>query len=171
MRWHFLIRSEWAILRTINQPQIEFPKLHAHFQLNVDESCFVCNDGILKIIGDKEKKYHDKNVSDSRVSITVVRTGSAAGGHGPVIFVVTGTTINCNFSSKRLIDEYGLPEGSIVLCNENAYMDDVTWVLTVKHLSAGIQKIVVICDHLEWWTPIIFDGFKSNVNEHESLRT
>ena len=62
----------------------------------MDESCFMCNDGVLKIVGDKEKK-HDKNVADNRVSITVVRRGNAARSNGTIIFVGVGMNYNLKF--------------------------------------------------------------------------
>ena len=59
-RWYYLIQEEWAYQATVNQPEIDFKLVRAHFQPNVDESCFICDDGILKILGDKGKKHHDK---------------------------------------------------------------------------------------------------------------
>ena len=46
LRWHFLIESEWEFMRTNNIPKPLFASVHEHFQLNLDESCFMCNDGI-----------------------------------------------------------------------------------------------------------------------------
>ena len=91
MRWHFLIESEWIYLQSINLPEVDFAKLHKHFQLNLDEGCFLCSDGILKIIGDAYRRHHDKNVADNRVSITTVRIGSAGGSNGPVIYIAVGS--------------------------------------------------------------------------------
>merc|ERR1712155_86428 len=89
----------------------------------------------LKIIGDANRKHHDKNVSDKHCSITVLRCGSAAGTHGPVIFVMSSTQVPRIFAGNRLHKIYGLPEGSCVLVNDNAYMDDATWVKTVDVLA------------------------------------
>ena len=115
LRWHFLIESEWEFMRNSNLPSPLFDTLHEHFQLNLDETCFMCNDGILKIIGAAEKRHHDKNMSDSRVSITAVRCGNAAGANGPVVFLASGQNVNRTFSDYRLRKIYGLPEGSTVL--------------------------------------------------------
>ena len=169
LRWHFLIEAEWEYLRKNNLPEALFLSLREHFQLNLDESCFVCNDGILKIIGDGDKRHHDKNMSDSRVSITIVRCGSAAGTNGPVVFIANGKSVNRTFSQYRLRKLYGLPEGSIVLCNENAYMDDKTWIETVRVMAPGIRAMPVIRDHPEWWICLTFDGFKSHVNVNSTL--
>jgi hypothetical protein len=42
----------------------------------------------LKVIGAKEIKKHMKNSDDSRVYITALRVGAAAGTTGPMIFLV-----------------------------------------------------------------------------------
>ena len=103
VRWHFLIESEWDYLQLTNHPSQVFTELHEHFQLNLDEACFLCSDGILKIIGDGAKKHHDKNMSDSCVSITIVRIGSAAGTNGPVLFLASGTKRKRKESEKSSI--------------------------------------------------------------------
>ena len=82
---------------------MEFIAIQEHFQLNLNETCFMCNEGVLKIVCDKEKERHDKNVSDNRVSIIVVRYGNAAGSNGPVIFVGVGQNenLNCLFVPRQ----------------------------------------------------------------------
>ena len=62
--WHFMIDAEWEHLRKVNTPSEKFVSLQEHFQFNIDESCFMCSDSVLKIIGDGSKKKHDKNTSD-----------------------------------------------------------------------------------------------------------
>ena len=89
-RWHTLIDSIWEDMRVTNTPENEFKKVRKHFQLNVDEACFMVSNGKLKIVAGRGKKRHDKNVSDDRTSITVVRCGNAAGNNGPVIFLLKG---------------------------------------------------------------------------------
>ena len=61
-RWHHLIESEWEKMSQYNLPTREFLALQEHFQLNLDESGFMCNDGILKIMGDADRKHHDKTI-------------------------------------------------------------------------------------------------------------
>ena len=74
-------------LRHKNSPRdIFIPDVH-YFQLNMDETCFFCNEGELRNIGDNDKPRHDKNYSDSRFSITVLRVVIAASVNGPVIFL------------------------------------------------------------------------------------
>lgn len=172
MRWHYLIQGEWEHLKQSNQPSFKFEQVMASFQLNLDEACFMCSSGTLKIIGDGQKKRHDKNLADNRFSITCVRIGSSAGENGPVIFLTEGqgdNSVNRNFTKERLTSVYGLPEGSRVLCNSSGYMDDITWIEVVKEVAAGIRKMPVICDHPDWWVCLSMDGFKSHVNVLETM--
>ena len=61
-RWYYLIQEELAYKATVNQPEIDFKLVRADFQLNVDELCFICDDGILKILGDKGKNIMIKQI-------------------------------------------------------------------------------------------------------------
>ena len=65
-RWHMMIEAEWGDMRRTNSPCDIFIRYAHCFQLNLDETCFLCNEGELKIIGDNDKPCHDKNCSDSR---------------------------------------------------------------------------------------------------------
>ena len=47
------------------------------------------------------------------------------------------------FTAQKLVQKYGLPEGSAVFMNESGYMDDVTWEKVVAILAPGIQKMPV----------------------------
>ena len=151
MRWHYLIENEWRYLRNVNQPLNVFKKEHKHCQLNLDEACFMCSDGILKILGDAHRPRHDKNTADNRVSVTSVRIGSAGGSNGPVVFLAVGNkgegSVNKLFRNKRLEDVYGLPKGSCVLCNASAFMDDATRLEVVNQVAPAIRVMPVIRDH------------------------
>ena len=106
--------------------------------MNLDETCFLCNEGELRIIGDNDKPRHGKNCSDSRFSITFLRVGSAAGVNGPVIFLTKGSKVHPRLRGKNLVTKYGFSEGSCVIPNKEAYMDDETWSKEVKAVSTGI---------------------------------
>ena len=41
-----------------------FEKLFPHFIQNLDETCLMCSDGVLKVIGDGDQKHHDNYVQD-----------------------------------------------------------------------------------------------------------
>eukprot|EP00957_Ditylum_brightwellii_P202762 15331706-Ditylum_brightwellii.AAC.1 len=142
-----------------------------HFMLNLDEMCFMCCDGKLKVVGSKDSKHHDKNVKDNRTSITVVRVGNAAGNNGPVIFILKGkgAKVMTTFSDGQLIGEYGIPPGPTVLFNDSAYMDDVTWAIAVEKITVGIRQMPVIEDFPGWWAYCTYDRFGSHVNVSEAL--
>ena len=95
------------------------------------------------MVGGNDKPCHDKNCSDSRFSITVLRVGSAAGVNGPVIFLAKGTKVHPRLRGNNLVTKYGLPEGSCVIPNKSAYMDDYTWEKVVKVVAPGIRKMKV----------------------------
>ena len=144
VRWFVMVEGEWKLLEKLNLPCDSFRELRTHFQLNLDESCFMCSDGELKIMGDAERQKHDKNTSDSRTSITVLRVGAAGGEKGPVVFVVKGKgKVKSMFSDARLVKHYGLPEGSTVIMNDSAYMDDETCEAVVEKLAPAIRKMKV----------------------------
>ena len=46
LKWHYLIKSEWEHLQSFNLTSDKFTKLQENSQLNMDEACFLCNDGI-----------------------------------------------------------------------------------------------------------------------------
>ena len=85
--WHMMIEAEWGDLRRTNSPRDIFIPYAHYFQLNMDETWFLCNEGELRIIGDNNKTCHEKKCSDSRFTITVLRVGIAASVNGPVIFL------------------------------------------------------------------------------------
>ena len=45
---------------------------------------------------------------------------------------------------NNLVNKYGLPEGSYVIRNKAAYVDDETWAKVVKVVAPGIRKMAVI---------------------------
>jgi len=57
-----------------------FRELMPHFILGSDEACHLASDGgKVKVFGDKGKHKHEKILADSRVSITILRTGGDCG--------------------------------------------------------------------------------------------
>ena len=45
---------------------------------------------------------------------------------------------------NNLVTKYVFPEGSCVIPNKAAYMDDETWAKVVKVVAPGIRKMAVI---------------------------
>ena len=77
---------EGSVAETNSPRDIFIPCAH-YFNFNMDETCFLCNEGELRIIGKNDKPRHDKNCSALRFSITVLRVGIAGNVNGPVIFL------------------------------------------------------------------------------------
>ena len=62
---------------------------------------------------------------------------------GPVIFLATEAKVHPRLRGKNLVTKYGFPEGSCVITNKAAYMDDETWEKVVKVVAPGIIKMAV----------------------------
>jgi hypothetical protein len=102
----------------------------------------------LMVIGAKDIKQHMKNSDDSRVSITALRVGAAAGKMGPMIFLSNGDTMTSrSLSDYKLIDKHGAPPGSTVIMTPSGYMTDKAWEKMVPALTLGIRQMPVIHDH------------------------
>ena len=50
-RWHMLVDTVWEDMRKKNKPADDFLKKAPYCQINLDETCFVCSEGSLKILG------------------------------------------------------------------------------------------------------------------------
>ena len=59
-RWHIMIEAEWEDLQRKNSPRDIFTRFSHYFQFNLDETCFLCNEGELKVIGRKYKPVMKK---------------------------------------------------------------------------------------------------------------
>ena len=68
-----------------------FGKVIEHFILVVMRLALWASQGKTEIIGATRKKKHKKNTSDSRITISVYRLGSAGNNTGPTIFLTAGT--------------------------------------------------------------------------------
>ena len=122
--------------------------------MNLDENYFLCNEGELKVLGSKDKPFHNKNFSYSRFSITFIQAGDAAGVNGPVIFLEKRTKVGPRLRGNNLVTKYGFPEGSCVVPNKASYMDDETWAKVVKVVAPGIIKMNV--SNIACVSPILF---------------
>ena len=57
------------------------------------------------------------------------------GVNGPVIVLTKGTDVHPRMRGNNLVTKYGLPEGSCVIPNKEAYMDDETLSLSLNLAS------------------------------------
>ena len=64
--WHMMIESEGEDLRRKNSPRDIFTRFARYFQINLDETFFLCNEGELKVLGSKDNPAM-KKVAVNRV--------------------------------------------------------------------------------------------------------
>ena len=64
--------------------------------------------------------------------------------NGTVIFMSKGKKVHPRLRGNNLVTKYGLTEGSCVITNKSAYMDDMTWTEVVKLVAPCIRKMAVI---------------------------
>ena len=62
---------------------------------------------------------------------------------GTVIFLEKGTKVHPRLRGNTLVTKYGLPEGSCVIPNKAAYIDENTWAKVVKVAAPSIRKMTV----------------------------
>ena len=119
--------------------------------------------GTVKIIGNKKKKKHEKNLSDNRDSITVVRVGSAGNVDGPRIYLAKGKQCELGIF-KDFCSNFRAPPGSCAEMTPNAYMTNEAWSNIVPKMCAGIREMEVIRDHPDKWVVLSLDGFGSHLD-------
>ena len=142
----------------------EFMKLKDCFTINLDKSCFMASEEVLRVTGSAAQKKHKKNTSDSRQSITIVRVGSAAGVEGPRIFLAKGVDLTAeSMLKKHFARIHKAPIGSFVEMTPNAYMTNKVWMKIVPHLCDGIRAMEGITNHPDWWIVLSLDGFGSHL--------
>lgn len=129
-----------------------------HFILGGDETCLLASDGTVRIIGDAEKRKHEKNGGNGRASITMYRTGSAAGATGPTSFLPPGIKRKTGFNDDFLTRN-GCAPGSTIVMTKTGYMTEEAWLEMAEKTAAGIRSMPVIADNPDWWVIKIIDGF------------
>ena len=77
--------------------------------------------------------------------------------NGPVIFMEKGTKVHPRPRGNNLVTKYGFPEGSCVIPNKAAYLDDETWAKVVKVSAPGIRKMVI--SNVEFVLSILFSTY------------
>ena len=63
---------------------VAFEEVEHHFKTNSDEACFLVSllHGNVSIVGEIQKRNHEQETGNSRVLITLLESGSAAGAVG-----------------------------------------------------------------------------------------
>ena len=111
----------------------------------------------MTIIGDKAKRKHEKNLGDSRLSITLYRVGAVGGATGPTEFLLSGVRCRSGYTEEFLCS-HGAAVGSSITMTPTGYMTDLAWEqMTPRHV-AGIRSMPFVRDNPQWWTLEILDG-------------
>ncbi len=141
-----------------------FGEVMSHFIVGLDEMCIMSDfHGNAHVFGSADKKKHEKILQDSRIPITIVRTGTIAGTTGPTIFVLKGTQSRSAYNDEFLM-RHGMAEGSTIIMTENAYMTDDAWLEASKAIVKGYHSLPYIAENKEWLMLELLDGFKSHEN-------
>jgi hypothetical protein len=146
-----------------------FEQVIQHFIFGGDESCMMANDGEVMIVGSTERKKHEKKVADSRISITLYRTGSVAGTQGPTIAVMQGKRRKVGYTDKLLVNK-GFAEGSTIIMTPTAFVTEEAWEEMTPFVIKGIRSIDIIKANPQWWVLEVFDGFGPHVSSYKAMK-
>ena len=172
-RWHSAVDAAYAMMRERNTGLTpdgrSFGEVMPYFVVGGDETCFLASSGEVKIIGDKEKPKHEVNTAGSRTSITVYRSGSAAGEDGPTGFLPAGINRKAAYTDEFLV-KHGAAPGSTIVMTPTGYMTEDGWVRMAPFMAKGIRSMKVICDNPDWWVVKILDGFGPHTSSLEAMQ-
>jgi hypothetical protein len=159
LRWHTPIDHCKQRMAELNGDG--YLNLKAHFWGNLDESGVLANEGVIRVIGAKERRKHEVAVDDNRESLSTVRIGSSAGDEGPLFVLAKGKKLD----SPALVQQMKemSPPHSRIIMTPSAYMTDTAWLDLVPDLCKGIRAMPVVCQHPDWWFTLLFDGFGSHL--------
>ena len=108
------------------------------------------------------------NKDDNRGSITIVRSGVAAGYEGPRFFLTKGEKVE-HATLKDMPKKHGAPPGSEVVPTPNAYMTDDAWNKIAPAFAKGLRQLPIVKDYPDLWMAITLDGYGSHL-ENEALQ-
>ena len=98
-----------------------------HFIVGANKTCMTSDSaGQLKIIGEKGRKKHKKNVLYNRDSVTMLQTGSSTGSNVPTTFLMKGKKKKRGYTDEFLVEER-CTRGSTIVMTKNAFMTDKAW--------------------------------------------
>ena len=146
-----------------------FRDVSPHFFWGGDESGFQASGGDVNIIGDKRKAKHELPTGTSRTSMTLYRTGNAAGTTGPTAFLPPGKTMKAGYSDVFL-ERHGAAPGSCFAMTKSGYMTEDAWVEIAPKIAAGIRAAPVVCDMPDWWVVKVFDGFGPHTSNVKAMQ-
>ena len=118
---------------------------------NIDESCMMASDGIIKVLGSADKNKHENNISVYRFSVTTVRVGSAEGVDSPRVYLAKVESLKQTTMKRFVIGENGhhpAPKGTFIEITPNDYMTDQAWKNITPKLCKGMRKMKGVRDGL-----------------------
>ena len=165
LRWHTVINDLLADLTRLNaNPPGVYAKIQKYFVGNLDESSMTGSAGKVKVLASVDKRKQEKIMDDCRDSITVVRTGSAAGTPGPLFVLAAGKVKLRSVALEKQLREQAPPFSKIITA-PSAYMTDEAWLEIVPLLCEGIRAMPKVSEHPEWWFGLSLDGYGSHLKE------
>ena len=171
-RWFTCVDRAFAFLRERNTGTtpggLSFGEVMADFILGGDESGLLASNGDVAIIGDKAKKKHEVTTAGSRTSITIYRSGSAAGSDGPTAFLPPGKYRKHGYNDAFLV-KHGAAVGSTIAMTDSGYMTEAAWIEIAPSMVRGIRAMPVICDNPDWWVVKIIDGFGPHTSSLKAM--
>jgi hypothetical protein len=142
-------------------------ELQEHFTANLDEEGLMASLDGEHVIGWAGKRDHQRNSKGSRVSITGVKTGTAAGEKAPHVYLlqgVEGDKPKSPYDKSKWLEANGAPPGSRVIMTPSAYMTNTVWDQVALIVAKGLRNLPVVRDNPDWWIILYLDGFESHTN-------
>ena len=161
--WHTTMYSSIDELKRLNQPNERFVDVIEYFIVNLYESCLMSANGKIYVVSSSGKNKNDKISDDCRESITTVRSGFTSGQQGAYFFLSKVKNLD-RYKFKNLHKFFKAPEGSEVVMDPNAFMNDEAWLEIITKLCKSIWRQEIIRDHPDWWVLLSLDGLTSHVN-------
>jgi len=128
--WHLTVDAAYEELRQLNASAmsggVDFDDVMSSFIAGGDETCLLASEGGARVLGDKEISKHEAKSADSRVSITMYRTGTASGSTGPTGFLPAGHRVRAGFDAAFL-EKHGAAPGSSIHMTPTGFMTDEAW--------------------------------------------
>ena len=175
-RWMETYNKALSVLRSKNSGTCRktgkmFGELIQHFVFGGDETCFqACPNGDVRIIGSSGRKKHEVKTQDSRVSITMYRTGNIAGTTGPTVFLLEGKHRRVGYTDKWLMDN-GAAAGSTIVMTPTAFMTEQAWEAMTPSVIKGLRSASSIVNaNTQWWVLEVFDGFGPHTSSLYSMQ-
>jgi len=150
---------------------LTFGEVMHHFITGGDKTSFMASeDGSIRVIGSVGNRKTEKQMSDSRQSITMYRTGSVAGDTGPTVFLLKGQRKKAGYTDAFLL-KHGASIGSTIVMTENAFMTIAAWEELTPSICKGLRAInQYVANNPQWYMLEIFDGFGVHLSSYNAMK-